>query len=230
MPGHLQLVAESPERAGRLAGPGSPIKVILVDDHPSMRRNLRQLLDREDGVNVIAEAGDLAAAVRHVHEHLPHVLVVALKTPHGPSFEAIGRLRDDVPATEIVVLTMDVNPAFAPRALDAGAVGFVLKDRADDELPAAVRGAVSGREYVSPRVAAGVDALRQAAGASGLTAREVEVLRLIALGYTSAEIANQLHLSRRTIETHRARIHRKLQTSTRAGLVQFALERHLIGA
>ncbi len=137
MPGHLQLVAEVHERAGRFARPGTPIKVVLADDHPSMRRNLRQLLDREDGVNVIAEADDLAAAVRHVHEQLPHVLVVALETPNGSSFETIGRLRDEVPATEIVVLTMDVNPVFAQRALDAGAVGFVLRDRADDELPAA---------------------------------------------------------------------------------------------
>src|SRR5262249_54225718 len=131
--------------------------------------------------------------------------------------------------TEIVVLTMEQSPAFARQAIDAGAVAFVMKDRADSELPEATRRAARGEEYVSPHVAAGLDALRRTVG-DGLSPRETEVLRLIALGPTSAEIARKLHLSRRTIETHRASIHRKLGLPTRAELVQFALRRHLIGA
>jgi two-component system response regulator NreC len=205
-----------------------PIQVVLADDHAVVRRSLRLLLDGEQDVKVIAEAADLAAVTRHVHGHVPHVLVIDLEMPNGSSIETIGRLREQVPDTEIVVLTMETSPLFAQRALDAGAVGFVLKDHADSELPDAVRCAAEGREYVSPRVAAGLDALRRAIGGDGLSPRETEILRLIALGHTSAETAQKLHLSRRTVETHRARVYRKLGLTTRAQLVQYALRRRLL--
>jgi two-component system response regulator NreC len=226
MSGHLHLVATAPDR-GRSARPG-PISVVLADSHATMRRSLRQLLDREEDVTVIAEAADLPSAARHVSAHLPHVLVLDLEMSAGPSLETILRLRAEVPETEIVVLTMALSPAFAQQALDAGALGFVLKDTADGELIAAVREAASGGEYVSPRVAEGLNALRRTVSGENLTPRETEILRLIALGHTSAEIANQLRLSRRTVETHRARIHHKLRTSTRAELVRYALTHHLI--
>jgi two-component system response regulator NreC len=156
------------------------------------------------------------------------VLVLDLQMPGGSSIETMRRLRQCAPETEIVVLTMERSPPFARRALDEGAVGFVLKDRADTELPVAGRLAAKGEEYVSPHVAAALEALRRTINGDGLTPRETEVLRLIALGHTSAEIAGKLHGSRRTIETHRARVHRKLGLVTRAELVQFALRRHLI--
>lgn len=123
---------------------------------------------------------------------------------------------------------METSPLLAQQTLDAGAVGFVLKDRADGELAAAVRNAAAGREYVSPHVAAGLDVLRRAVGSDTLSPRETEVLRLVALGYTSAEIAEKLHLSRRTVETHRASIYCKLGLTTRAQLVQYALRRQLL--
>jgi two-component system, NarL family, response regulator NreC len=178
---------------------------------------------------VVAEACDIATVLRHVHGHAPHVLVLDLQAPGGSSIEAIRRLHELAPDTAIVVLTMEQSPAFAQRALDSGAAGFVLKDRADTELPAAVRCAVRGEEYVSPRVAAALDARRRTVD-DGLSPRETEILRLIALGYTSSEIACMVHLSRRTVETHRANIHRKLGLSKRAELVQLALRRHLISA
>jgi two-component system, NarL family, response regulator NreC len=165
----------------------------------------------------------------HVHGHLPHVLVLDLQLPTGSSIDLIRRLRRQVPETEIVVLTMEASPLFAQQALDAGAVGFVLKDRADTELLAAVRQAAQGREYISPHVVAGLEALRRDVTGDGLSPRETEVLRLIALGHTSGEIAHQLHLSRRTVESHRARVHRKLGLATRAELVRYALRHHLIG-
>jgi two-component system, NarL family, response regulator NreC len=179
---------------------------------------------------VIAEAGDISAVLRHVPVHLPHVLVIDLRLPNGSSIDAIRRLRDQVPGTEVVVLTMEESPAFAQQALDAGAVGFVLKDKADTELPTAIRRAAGGEEYISPRVAAGLEALRKGVSGDGLSPRETEILRLIALGHTSAEIAGKLSLSRRTVETHRARIHRKLGLATRAQLVSYALGRQLIGS
>ena len=230
MTANLQLLASPKKADGPLELNAPPIRVVLADDHALVRRSLRLLLDCEEDVDVVAEAENVGSVVRHVHGHSPHVLVLDLQMPGGSSIETIRQLRRRAPETEIVVLTMERSPAFAQRAIDTGAVGFVLKDRADIELPEAVRRAARGEEYVSPEVAAGLDALRRTVNGDGLSPRETEVLRSIALGYTSAETAQKLHLSRRTVETHRAKIHRKLGLATRAELVQFALRRHLIGA
>jgi two-component system response regulator NreC len=224
----LHLLA-SPQEARRTSKLDAPIRVVLADDHAMVRRTLRLLLDVEQDVDVIAEAVDLAAVMRHVSGQLPHVLVLDLRLPNGSSIETIRRLRKAFPDTEVVVLTMEDSPLFAQKAIEAGAIGFVAKDRADTELLDAVRLAASGEAYVSPRVASELDALERTINHDGLTPRETEVLRSTALGYTSAEIGQKLHLSRRTIETHRANIHRKLGLATRAELVQFALRRHLIG-
>lgn len=221
MPPNLRLATVSNEP--------SRITVVLADDHLAARRNLELLLGREPDVEVVAEAADLSAVVRQVVGAKPDVLVADLELPHGASVEAIRRLRAQVPETEVVVLTMDSDPSFAKRAFDAGAIGYVLKDRADTDLPLAVRSAACGEEYVSPQLVGGVDALRQAVRGDLLSPRETEILRLIALGHTSAEIAAKLHLSRRTVESHRARIFRKLGLSTRAELVAYALGRKLIG-
>jgi two-component system response regulator NreC len=227
MRAQLQLVSRSDDYP---VSATAPIRVVLADDHALVRRSLRLLLQGEDDVEVVAEACDIDSVVRHVHGHAPQVLVLDLQMPGGSSIGAIRRLRERVPETEIVVLTMEQSPAFAQRAIDAGAVGFVLKDRADTELPEAVRRAVRGEEYVSPSLAVRLHALRKMTNGDALSRRETEILRLVALGYTSSEIASQLHLSRRTIETHRASIHRKLRLSTRAELVHFALRRNLVGA
>lgn len=227
MPGHLHL-AHPTSAEGRTDDERS-IAVILADEHASLRRSLRRLLDGAQHVNVIAEAADLATATREVHARLPRVLVLDLGLPNRSSIDTVRRLRGQVPHTEVVILTMDESPRFAQQAFDAGAVGFVLKDRADSELVDAVHRAARGDEYVSPRVAAGLDMLRRADEGDDLSPREVEVLRLIALGHTRVEIAAKLRLSRRTVETHRARILRKLGLRTRADLVQFALRRRLIG-
>jgi two-component system, NarL family, response regulator NreC len=195
-----------------------------------MRRSLRLLLEGEEGIEVIAEAEDLASAVRHVDGHRPHVLVLDLRLQGRSSMEMIGELRRRAPGTGILILTMEENPVFAQQALASGALGFVLKDRADSELPEAVRAAARGEEYVSPRVAVRFDALQQSLAGDELTPREVEVLRLISLGHTSAEIARMLGVSPRTVESHRARLHNKLGLATRAELVRYALGRGLLRA
>jgi two-component system, NarL family, response regulator NreC len=138
----------------------SPIRVVLADDHALMRHSLRLLLEGEDGIEVIAEAADLASALSHVHGQKPDVLVLDLRIPGGSSIETIGKLRERAPHTQIVVLTMKDSPVFAQHALLSGALGFVLKELADSELPRAVRAAASGQEYISARVAARLDALR----------------------------------------------------------------------
>ncbi|MGA2321804.1 MAG: response regulator transcription factor [Solirubrobacteraceae bacterium] len=162
---------------------------------------------------MIAEAGDLSSVVRHVHGHQPDVLVLDLGMSDGSSIETIGWLRGRVRDTQIVVLTMDEDPVLAQRALSAGAGGFVLKDRADTELPEAVRAAARREEYISSRVATRLRVLQRLLTEDKLSAREIEVLRLIALGHTSAEITCKLHISPRTMETHRGRIHQKLGLS-----------------
>jgi two-component system response regulator NreC len=226
MTAHLHLAASDGERDEERL----PITVGLADDHPMFRRTLRRLLDLETSVQVIGEASDLVSAVRHVERHEPRVLVLDLDMPNGSTIETIRRLRTQVPGTEIVVLGMEESALLAQQMLSAGAIAFVLKDRAETELMGAIHHAARGHEFVSGRVSAGVEVLRRAAEGGPLSPREVEIVRLIALGHTSAEIAAKLHLSRRTVETHRARIFQKLDLRTRAELVRFALDRHLIGA
>lgn len=224
---HLHLAAVAPDEDTAVR-PDIPIKVILADGHAGVRRSLRRLLDRERDVEVVAEGADLSAVIHEVQRHIPHVLVLDLHMPNGSSLKTIRTLRERIPDTEIVVVTMEISPAFAQAALAAGAVGFVLKDRSDEELPAAIRVAARGGEYVSPHVAARLEGLRRATNGDRLSSRESEVLRLIALGYTSAEIAQNLHLSRRTIETHRSHIRDKLGLKTRADLVHYTLGRELL--
>jgi two-component system response regulator NreC len=143
------------------------IRVVLADDHALMRRRLRVLLDADEGVEVIAEAGDLQAARRQVDVQLPHVLVIDLSMSNGSSIEAIRHLRRRVPGTQIVVLTMEESTVFAQQALDAGAIGFVIKHAADAELAECVRRAARGEQYVSPRVAARLAALRRTPASAG---------------------------------------------------------------
>jgi two-component system, NarL family, response regulator NreC len=209
-----------------VAPAAAPIRVVIADDHALMRRNLRTLLDSEHDIEVTAEADYFALAERHVHGHRPDVLILDMTLPDGPSLRALEAMRRAAPATRIVVMSVDDAPGFAQRALAAGASGFVPKDRAVEDLAEAVRAATRGETYVSGRISEGIDSLTGAE----LSRRETEVLRLIALGYTSVEIAGQLHLSPRTIETHRARIHRKLGMRRRSELVQYALRHGLLRA
>jgi two-component system, NarL family, response regulator NreC len=229
MAGHLQL-ARAADHTEYTAPLASPIRVVLADDHTMMRRSLRLLLDGERDFEVVAEAGDHLSTTRQVDAHQPHVLVLDLRMGGASSIDAIRVLGERAPETRIVVLSMEESPVFAQGALTAGAVGFVAKDLADEELPFAVRAAARGDEFVSPRVASRLDALHRGLTDNKLTRREVEVLRLTALGHTSVEIARKLHLSPRTIETHRARIYRRLALASRAELVRYALRRGLIGA
>jgi two-component system, NarL family, response regulator NreC len=204
-------------------------RIVLADDHVMMRRSLRELLDGEPDFDVVGEAGDHLATVLQVDSQHPNVLVLDLRMGGTSSIETLRTLSERAPETRVVVLTMEDNPLFAQRALTAGAIGFVAKDLADDELPEAIRAAASGEEYISPRVASRLEALHRGSSDSRLTPREVEVLRLIALGHTSVETARKLRVSPRTVETHRSHIHKKLELASRAELVAYALRRGLIG-
>jgi two-component system, NarL family, response regulator NreC len=206
------------------------VTVVLADDHPVVRSGLRMLLEAEQDIEVVAEAGDVDAARRSVLGYKPTVLVLDLNMPGGSSLEAMPSMAEASPATSVVVLTMQDDPAFAREALRAGARGYVLKQSAGTELVQAIRAAADGGTWLNPGLGARMAAAP--APATGppddLTDRELDVLRLIALGHTNNEIASQLFLSVRTVETHRAHIQQKLKMSSRAELVRYALDHDLI--
>jgi two-component system response regulator NreC len=206
----------------------APISIVLADDHPVVRRGLRLLLEEEPDFAVVAEAGDVDAARRSVLGHQPTVLVLDLNMPGESSLTAIPALRADFPGTQIVVLTMQPEPAYAREALAAGAVGYVLKQAAEGELVEAVRRAAAGKHYLNPGLGARIAAEPPPGPPDGLSEREVDVLRLIALGHTNAEIAERLYISVRTVETHRSHIQHKLLLTTRAELVRYVLDRNLL--
>jgi two-component system, NarL family, response regulator NreC len=210
--------------------PTAPITIVLADDHEIVRAGLRMLLEAEADFAVVAEAGDVSAAERGVASHRPDVLVLDVNMPQGSSIPAIPRIREASPGTRIVMLTVQSDPELAREALQAGATGYVLKEAARAELIQAVRLAAAGRTYLNPEL--GAKLVAAVPGRSrlpdDLSARETEVLRLIALGHTNSEIAAQLFLSVRTVESHRAHIQQKTQQSSRAELVSYAREHGLL--
>jgi two-component system response regulator NreC len=209
--------------------PGTTI--VLADDHAVVRTGLRLVLESEDSFEVVAEASDVDEAVRKTKGYKPTVLVLDLNMPAGSSLDAIPEIREGSPDTAIVVLTMQEDPAFAREALRAGALAYVLKEAADAELVEAVRTASAGRTYLNPQLGARLAAEPAESGPpDDLTPRELEVLRMIGLGHTNSEIAGQLFLSVRTVESHRAHIQRKLGRTTRAELVRYALDHGLLAS
>lgn len=207
------------------------LSIVIADDHAVVRTGLRRVLEEQDGWAVVAEAADADNARRYVRGHHPNVLVLDLNMPGElTSLDLIPQLVEEEPGTRIVVLTMNDEPAFVRGALGAGAAAYVLKEAADTELVEAVRRAAAGDTYLNPRLGAKLAAAP--AGQSGppdaLTGREAEILGLIALGHTNAEIAGKLFLSVRTVETHRTHIQRKTSRSTRAELVDYALTNGLV--
>jgi two-component system, NarL family, response regulator NreC len=211
------------------AVPGSPITIVIADDHQVVRAGLRLLLEAEEGFEVLAEAGDVPTTELRLNAYRPRVLILDLTMPGESSLAAIPRMRETSPDTQIVVLTMHDDPAFARQALRAGAAGYVLKEAADTELVQAVRLAAEGRTYLNPQLGARLAAKSPVAAGppDDLSAREVEVLRLIALGHTNNEIASILHLSVRTIESHRAHIQQKTRLTNRAELVAYVRDHDL---
>jgi two-component system response regulator NreC len=223
----MAAVARSDDSTAVEGNAPDAISIVLADDHTVVRRALRLLLEEEPDFEVVAEADDAEAAVRYVRGHKPTVLILDLNMPGKPSLDAIPEIRAASPGTKIVVLTMQKEPAFARQALQLGVLGYVLKEAADDELVQAVRSAARGGTYLQPALGARL-AAESGPGNHDLSEREVEVLRLIALGHTNAEIAEKLFISVRTVETHRAHIQQKLGVSSRAELVRNALARGLV--
>jgi two-component system response regulator NreC len=210
------------------AGQRAAVRVMLADDGAVTRRSLQALLGAAGGVDVVHRDSARGSVESQLKFAEPDVLVLDVSMPSGATIAAIKRLRETAPHTQIVVLATGEDPLFAHRALAAGALGFVAKRSPDLELGDAVHAAARGEPYISAPVAAELGSLGRSLAEDRLTARELEVLRLIAFGHTSVEIARTLQLSPRTVETHRGRIHKKLKLTTRADLVAHALRRGLL--
>lgn len=208
------------------------IRVLIADDHPVVRSGVKSLLDAEDDIEVVSEAGDATRAVFESIETKPDVIVLDLTMPGVEGMSLVEKLRQTVPASRIVVLSMHDSPRHVRDAHAAGASGYVPKEAADADLVTAVRQVARGEQYVHPTLGAKL-AFDQAeeqrkAALDPLSAREREVLGLLARGFTNQEVAKKLFISVRTAETHRAHIMRKLRLSTRAELVRYALDNGLL--
>jgi two-component system response regulator NreC len=207
---------------------GVPITIVLADDHAVVRGALRALLEAQPDLEVVSEAGDLDSAREAVSESKPGVLILDVNMPDGLAVDSVPELRELSPGTAIVLLTMERDLTLAHRALDAGALGYLFKDSAHSELIEAVREAAAGHAFLSPAVQVGLRKEKPAGGRQALSPRETDVLRLMALGHTNREIAEQLSLSVRTVETHRSHIQQKLGLQSRPDLTRYALDNGLI--
>ena len=209
--------------------------IVLADDHHVVRQGLRALLEAEPGFSVVAEAADGLEAVNLVERLKPNVLVLDLMMPRLGGLEVAWEVRRRSPRTCVVVLSMHANEAYVLEALRNGAAGYVLKDSTAADLAHAVREAVAGRRYLSPPLSErAIEVYIQKAQGTlldvyeTLTSREREVLHLVVEGHSNVEIATRLSIARRTVETHRARVMRKLGLHSQAELIRYALRRGIL--
>lgn len=223
---------------------GEKIRVLIADDHAILRSGLRLLLEAQPDMEVVGEAGSAEEAVALEAKLRPDVVLMDLTLPAHPGgsgsgvagLEAIRRIRAGRPEARILALTMHDDEGYLRAVLEAGGVGYVLKQAADTELLSAIRAAYRGGTYLHPTHArALVESLLRRGEAVGvnddyerLSPREQEVLRLLALGYTNQQVADQLCLSVKTVETYRARLAEKLGLRSRADIVRYALQRGLL--
>lgn len=201
--------------------------MVLVDDHPVVRGALKALLEGQDDLEVVGEAGDIASGRAIVAAKQPRVLVLDVNLPDGLAVDAVPQLREDSPLTQIVLLTMERDLTLARRGLEGGAGGYLFKDSAHLELIDAVRTVAAGDRHLAPAVAAGLEN-DPGEGDAVLSPRETEVLKLMALGHTNREIGEQLFLSVRAIEVNRAKLLEKLGIESRPDLVRFAIDNGII--
>jgi DNA-binding NarL/FixJ family response regulator len=203
-----------------------------VDDHAVVRSGLRRVLDAEPDIETVGEAADVERAIYESIELSPDVVLMDVVMPGKSGIEGLPGLLQAVPAVKVLILSMQDDPRYVREAFDQGASGYVLKEAADSEVVSAVRAVAGGERYVHPALGARMIAAeaeeRRRAEEDPLSDREREVLRLLALGHTNQEIAGRLYISVRTAETHRAHIMQKLNLSSRAELVRYALARGLL--
>jgi len=208
------------------------VRILIVDDHAVVRAGLALLLNAEEDMEAVGEAGSAREAIFQARSLEPDVVLMDVVMPDQSGLEAVPTLLHEHPETKVLVLSMQDDPHYVREAFSVGASGYVLKEAADTELVAAIREVARGGRYVNPelgaRLVAAEAAAERRADEDPLSDREREVLRLLALGHTNQEIAKSLYISVRTAETHRAHIMQKLRLSSRAELVRYALAQGLL--
>jgi two-component system response regulator NreC len=205
------------------------LRVFLADDHAIFRDGLRALLQRHEGVEIVGEAGDGHEALAGIDRTRPDVVVMDIGMPHLNGLEVTRRVRKRLPRTRVLVLSMYEDADFVYQILAAGASGYMLKESASQELLEALAVVRKGQTYLAPRLERHAASVRRSASGDGpLTARERETLQLLAEGYSQAQIATRLHISPKTVETHRRHIGAKLGIRDLAGLVKYAVRKRLV--
>jgi len=211
------------------------IKVLLADDHSIVRAGLRRIVEESGDMEVIAEAADGREAIQQAHKQLPDVAVIDISMPALDGLEVISQLRNYYPKLPILILTMHEEGQYVVRAIEAGAMGYITKQSAPEQLVKAIRKVHSGSRFVTDEAAEAL-ALRVAKGAHGqspldsLSMRELQVLRRLAMGHTNREIANAYSISIKTVDTYRSRLLKKLNLRNNAELSRFAIQNRLIEA
>ena len=209
------------------------IKVLLADDHSIVRAGLRRIVEESGDMEVIAEAADGREAIQQAHKQLPDVAVIDISMPVLDGLEVISQLRNYYPKLPILILTMHEEGQYVVRAIEAGAMGYITKQSAPEQLVKAIRKLHSGSRFVTDEAAEAL-ALRVAKGAHGqspldsLSMRELQVLRRLAMGHTNREIARAYHISIKTVDTYRSRLLKKLDLRNNAELSRFAMQNRLI--
>ncbi|MBI3951159.1 MAG: response regulator transcription factor [Acidobacteria bacterium] len=210
------------------------LRILLADDHKIVRDGLRALLEKQSGLAVVAEAQDGRTTVRLARELAPDVIIMDISMPDLNGIEATRQIRTELPRIKVIALSMHSDQRFVTEVLKAGACGYLLKDCAFEELTTAIRTVMANQIYLSPQITGVVldHYLRQAlqtevSAFSVLTEREREVLQLLAEGQSTKEIASSLHVSVKTIETHRQRIMEKLHRHSLAELIKYAIREGL---
>ena len=209
------------------------IKVLLADDHSIVRAGLRRIVEESGDMEVIAEAADGREAIQQAHKQLPDVAVIDISMPVLDGLEVISQLRNYYPKLPILILTMHEEGQYVVRAIEAGAMGYITKQSAPEQLVKAIRKVHSGSRFVTDEAAEAL-ALRVAKGAHGLSPldslsmRELQVLRRLAMGHTNREIARAYHISIKTVDTYRSRLLKKLDLRNNAELSRFAMQNRLI--
>lgn len=205
------------------------MRVLICDDHTLVRAGLRRLLESFDGIDVVADAASGDEAVIKARQHLPDAILLDLSMPGRSGFETLDELRKVVPDSPVVIMSMHDDPIQVRAALDRGASGFVVKEAAPAELEIALRAAVNGRTFLSPQVSGPqLHATRKPAtnGADNLPRRQREILVALGAGRTTKQIAADLGISAKTVETHRARIMEALGCRNSVELLRVALRIH----
>ena len=212
----------------------NPIRVLLADDHTLVRAGLRKLLESIAGLEVVGEAGDGLELLELADRLRPQIVLMDIAMPGLNGLEATGRLLKTLPDVKVLVLSMHQNAEYVRQALRQGAVAYLLKDAAPQELELALRAVLRGETYLSPAVSKGVvsDYVQRLRSdekpEDALTPRQREVLQLIAEGQSTKEIARRLDLSVKTVETHRTQLMKQLDIHEVAGLVRYAIREGLV--